>query len=315
MDELLERITRGLGESEDLVTALAEQLGASDLSSLLLEVATRRAAARSPAEVRRQYETDRFVRPSAADPLLLNAIERDALTIAAAHGFVPIAPSPLAPLACCASVATVSQNKIVSTMRGTEVASDSSNLLALEAAVRRAADPRGPTVSLVANQRVVRAQPLARPEFRPHFQLFVTVAAGRDPGGRAFEAREVERAITVQLELVRVLAARGHLCDRPVVALSPDAPHAPVAERVAAALRAAWPDVPVEIDGARVAASGYYGGLCFGVWIQREHDRFPLGDGGFTDWVAKLTSSRKERCFVGAVGVEALATALAPATR
>ncbi|MFO0685929.1 MAG: hypothetical protein U0234_27970 [Sandaracinus sp.] len=311
MDEILKRVLREAGP-EAMVEALAERLSPSDLSSLLLEVAARRAAARTPAEVRRQYESDRFVRPGTADALLANALERAALETAAARGFSPILPSPLAPLAACASVATVSQNKIVSTMRGTEVASDTSNLLALEASVRRAADPSGPVVSLCASQRVVRAQPLARPEFRPHFHLFVTVAAGRDPGGRTFEAREVERALVVQLDLVRALAARGHRCEHAIVALSPDRTHTPVAERVAAALGGRFPGVPVEIDGARIAKSGYYRGLCFGLWIQRESDRFPLGDGGLTDWVAKLTSSRKERCLVGAVGLEALASALGP---
>lgn len=158
----------------------------------------------------------------------------------------------------------------------------------------------------------MRAQALARPEFSAHFQLFATVAAGRDPGGRVFEARELERAILVQLRLLAALAARGHACERLSVALSPDAAHGPAADAVATRLRARFPDVPVEIDGGRIAKSGYYRGVCFGVWVHRAEYRFPLGDGGSVDWVAKLTSSRKERCLVGALGTEALATVFAP---
>jgi hypothetical protein len=308
MTDILARIQKSL--PPDLLATLAEHLSASELSSLLLEVAQRRAAKRTPAEVRRQYEKDRFVRPSEADPRMLNAIERVAFD--AAEGFTPFTTAPLAALGTCASVATVSQNKIVSTMRGTEVASDTSNLLALECAVRRAADPRGPSVALCASQRLVRAQALERPEFTAHFQLFATVIAGRDPGGRAFEEDAIVRTITVQLTLLRALAERGFACGTLTVALSPDAAFTPIAERAAVTLRARFPDVPVELDGARIAESGYYRGLCFGVWVHRESDRFPLGDGGFTDWVAKLTASRKERCFVGALGTEALATALAP---
>lgn len=139
MNDILTRIARRAG-SPELLAALTERLGTSDLSTLLLEVAARRAGARAPAEVLRQYEADRFVRPSKADPRITNAIEARALEVAASEGFEPVAPAPLAPLAACAAVATVSQNKIVSTMRGTEVASDTSNLLALECAVRRLAE-------------------------------------------------------------------------------------------------------------------------------------------------------------------------------
>ena len=310
MRDVVEKLAAAAG-APDLVAILSERLSTSELSTLLLEVAQRRAAARTPAEVRRQYERDRFVRPSKADPRVLNAIERAAFE--AAVGFTPIACSPLAPLAACGSVATVSQNKIVTTMRGSEVASDASNLLALECAVRRAADPSGPPVALTASQRMVRAQALERPEFSAHFQLFVTVMAGRDPGARAFEQDAVTRTLMVQLTLLRALAAQGFACGQLSVALSPDGTHTPIAERVAATLRARFSDVPIEIDGARLAASGYYQKLCFGTWVHRDTDRFPLGDGGFTDWVAKLTSSRKERCFVGALGTEALATVFAPA--
>src|SRR5437763_1100886 len=118
MEDLLARIARKAGSTE-LVEMLSERLSASELTSLLLEVAARSAGALKPSDVRRQYEGDRFVRPSHADPRLLNAIERAAFD--AAVGFEAITPAPLAPLAACASVATVSQNKIVSTMRGSEV--------------------------------------------------------------------------------------------------------------------------------------------------------------------------------------------------
>jgi hypothetical protein len=308
MSDILARVVRDAGAA-DLVEVLAERLSASDLSTLLLEVARRRAERRTPADTRRQYESDRFVRPSKADPRVLNVIEQAAFDAAA--GFEPIAVAPLAPLAACAAVATVSQNKIVSTMRSSEVASDTSNLLALECAIRRVRAPND-EVALCASQRLVRAQALARPEFSAHFQLFATVIAGRDVGGRTFEERALVRTIGTQLSLLATLAARGFACERLSVTLSPDATHTPVAERVALTLRSRFPSVPMTIDGTRIAASGYYGGVCFGVYVERESDRFPLGDGGLTDWIAKLTSRRNERCCVGALGTEALATIFAP---
>ncbi len=80
-------------------------------------------------------------------------------------------------------------------------------------------------------------------------------------------------------------------------------------------------DGTVPVVPAVVLAQAWRGGpqpllyarLCFGTWIERAEGRMPLGDGGFTDWVAKLAASRKERCFVGALGIEALATVVTPA--
>ncbi len=50
------------------------------------------------------------------------------------------------------------------------------------------------------------------------------------------------------------------------------------------------------------------------MWVRHASsgDELPLGDGGLTDWLAKLVSSRKERYFVGAIGTELLATLFAP---
>ncbi len=63
--EIVERIERELG-IPGLAEMLATQLAPTDLQSLLLEVARRRAAATMPADILRRYATDRFVRPAAS---------------------------------------------------------------------------------------------------------------------------------------------------------------------------------------------------------------------------------------------------------
>lgn len=310
MSAILDRIQRELGA--DLAAALAA-LPASDLTSLLLEVAARRASARAPAEVLRQYASDRFVRPSAAAPRHLLEVEGAALA-SLPEGYTALALSPLSPLGTTVAVAPASQNKIVTTLRGTDVLSDASNVLALETALRRRADPSAPAIGLATSARMTRAQALARPEHRAHFQLFVTTLGGRDPGGRAFHRRAVLEAVTVQLALLERLAALGYAIGARRLVLSPDAAHRPIAEPVADALARSHPGVPVTIDAARITAGRYYQGLCFTLWLTHAvtSDELPLGDGGFTDWTAKLTGSRKERFFVGALGTEMLATLFAP---
>jgi hypothetical protein len=67
------------------------------------------------------------------------------------------------------AVALASQNKIVSTIRGTEVVSDPTNVLALECAKRLQAEP-GAHVRLTTSHRCVRAQPFPKlPGFAAHF--------------------------------------------------------------------------------------------------------------------------------------------------
>lgn len=310
---ILARIERESGGA-GLLEPLSERLAQSELSSLLIEVAARRSAKRAPRELLAQYASDRFVRPSRADARVLLRVERAALE-ALPTSYTPLVLSPLAPLGTCSVVATASQNKIVSTVRGTEVISDATNVLALESATRRLASRDGGPVRLAASARMTRAQALARPEHSAHFQLFVTTIAGRDPGGRRLQTEGLIEAITTQLTMLRALASEGFACARARVTLSPDEEHTRVARDAASTIGERFADVPIAVDGTRIAKSGYYRGLCFGVHVEHEGESFPIGDGGLTDWLAKLTSSRKERFLVGAMGTELLATLLAPRGR
>ena len=70
MDDILRRIERELGV-EDAAERLATRIQSADLHSLLLHVFERRAGARTPADVLADYATNRFARPSAADPAAL----------------------------------------------------------------------------------------------------------------------------------------------------------------------------------------------------------------------------------------------------
>jgi len=99
---------------------------------VLLEVLERRAHHRDPPAVLAQFERDGFTRPTAIDQRVL--VELDGHLLAAAQGFEAIALSPLAPLGTGSAVGLASQNKIVSALRGTEVVSDPTNVLALESA-------------------------------------------------------------------------------------------------------------------------------------------------------------------------------------
>ncbi len=108
---------------DDPRAALETNLPPTDLQTLLLGVVRTRAAALTPAQVMQRWRQDRFVRPSAVDPRRLARLEARLWELLPA-GFVGVELSPVVPLGVCSAVAGVDQNRVVSTVRGTEVVSD-----------------------------------------------------------------------------------------------------------------------------------------------------------------------------------------------
>ena len=188
----MERNWAHAGIQEAAYAALAQGLAASELWSLLLGVVEQRAAQRSAADVQQQWEQDRFVCPAYVDQRTLNQL--DSHLLAAASAFEALELSPLAPLGSCSAVALASQNKIVSTVRGTEVVSDPTNLLALESA-RRLRKNGGQTVKLTTNHRCVRAQAVPKVSgYAAHFRLFCITSAGPRTQGSGVSGRVIVRA-------------------------------------------------------------------------------------------------------------------------
>jgi hypothetical protein len=187
-DEILARIEREAGVP-GLAEILGEQIAPTDLQSLLLAVARRRAAGTSPADVLRKYETDRFVRPADVDPGRLDELERCALSLLPAD-FERLVLSPVCPLGTSSVLGGVSQDWVVTAVRGGEVVSDPTNVLALECGVRRRSD-RTKTVRLCACHRTLRAQAFA-PPFSQHFRLLALCAAGRAGDADELLAEQIE---------------------------------------------------------------------------------------------------------------------------
>lgn len=74
-------------------------------------------------------------------------------------------------------------------------------------------------------------------------------------------------------------------------------------------LKNRFPSFAFEIDLDRAAGIGYYPGICFKIFaINRAGHRYPLVDGGCTDWTKILLSSKKERVLVSGFGTELFET-------
>lgn len=264
--------------------ALAKDLPASELWSLLLDVAERRAAARSPATVQQQWEKDRFVCPAYIDQRTLNELDGHLLRAAAEYEAIEL--SPLAPLGSCSSIALVSQNKIVSTVRGTEVVSDPTNLLALESARRLRADP-SQNIRLATNHRCVRAQPVPnQPGFAAHFRLFCMTSAGRERENHGLLAQFLSEHIQTHLRALDLLEQYGYTFPDRIIRVLAAADRLSVGERIANAISA-----PAVLE---TLTHEYYDGLRFQISARAPNgEQMPLIDGGSFDWLRKLTSNQK----------------------
>jgi hypothetical protein len=276
-------IIASVGEST--FERLATTLSGSELQSVLLEVMQRRAKARRPADVLSQYQRDPFCRPAAVDQRTSVAI--DGHLLAAARGFEAIELSPIAPFGVCSAVALTDQNRVVSALRSTEVASDPTNVLALECAVRLRASPASP-VHLATCQRVVRAQPTPKlPGYAPHFRIFVLATAGIEAQEHAFTVDAFVRHVRTMQEGLDRLEQHGYAFGTRRVDVLATAERAPVADRIAERLGPSAARKPLEHPY-------YSGGLRYMLWVTSPSgDVVPLVDGGAFDWVAKLGSNRR----------------------
>jgi hypothetical protein len=265
--------------------ALAHELAASELSSLLLSVFEQRAAQRAPAEIRQQWQRDRFVAPAPVEQRTFNAL--DSHLLSAASTFESLELSPLAPFAACSAVALTSQNRTVSTIRGTEVVSDPTNLLAIESAARLAKQPRQ-VIKLATSHRCVRAQPYPeKPGFAAHFRLFVLTTAGHERKDHGLLTESLSEHIRTHLSAMDRLEQHGYAFPQRVVRLLATAQRRAVAERVMISL----PGTPTAIEPLE---HDYYDGLRFMISARSAAgEDIPFIDGGAFNWMRKLTSNRK----------------------
>jgi hypothetical protein len=279
--------------------ALAEGLPASEVWSLLLGVLARRAERRSPPELLRQWEQDRFVQPAFIDQRTLNAL--DGHLLAAAAGFEAIELSPLAPLGSCSAVGLASQNKTVSTARGTEVVSDPTNGMALECA-RRLRRDSDQIIRLATCHRCVRAQEIPkRPGHAAHFRIFCLATAGRERKDHDFTVEALAEQIAIHLSALDRLGQHGYTISDVRVKVLATPTRAGLADRIAATVR-----------GASVSretfAHPYYDGLRFMINARSPEgtDLF-LSDGGAFDWLRKITSNRRLAFVASGMGSQLVA--------
>jgi len=319
----------------DLLERLSERTTASELHSLLLELARIRAARRTPTDLMAQFERDRMVSPGRVDPRALGRLTLAAFDAAPAYDAVDLAP--VEPIGTNTVVAGVDQNNVLATVRGTEVVADSTVALALEAARRRHAGEE--VVRVCAAHRVLRQQSLEPPALQ-HFLLFALVTGARTRSDHRAEVEAMAEHVRSHLAIVQAACALGAAVGQTVVRISDtvvhvaaagsgapiepdvssprDAMPSDIARRLGRRLRrlelaaeALTPIVAesnsrVLVDLTRTDGVAYYDGLQLRIDATTDGEERELVDGGSVDWAARLLSDRREHLFTSGIGLERL---------
>lgn len=298
---IINRLLKKIGDTQ-LLEKL-KQLPPTELQSLLLEIFRQAATDITPQQLLKSYEINRFVAPSAVDPISFYKMELGMLEMAKANSFETLELSPLAPLGNCSAIGLADQNKIVSATRGTEVVADATNLMALECAVRRKRSKFDESnIHLCSIHRHVRAQAIEGGKgFTPHFKIFTAITSGKDRGSLEFE----KTALLTHLSFYKKFFV-DHLklnADLVIKGFNPDITRSrrlyEFISKQLTGFNFSFTEVPEE-------KHRYYQHTRFSLNIEHKGQSLNMGDGGFVDWGAKLTSNGKERMFTSGVGVELL---------
>jgi hypothetical protein len=306
--KILERIERAIG-IPGLVSLLVERLKPTDLQSVLLEVYRLLAHRRNPSAVLADYATDRFVRPSTISPMILLEWEITAFSVLPSE-FQAVALSPVCPLGTNSVIASVDQNWALSTIRNTEVVSDSTNVLALECALQRSeilrTNPKSKTaVHLAASHRLLRTQQYNNPNATPHFSAFALCSAGQDQGNLQFELSTLVLHITFYLRALSALFGSDIPLRVAVTDFGSDTRQELLTTQILSSIQERFSNVDCVVDSQRTRGRNYYADLCFHVYMGTPSDQWiELADGGSVNWTQTLLSNAKERCVISGIGSE-----------
>ena len=162
---------------------LTEKLSNSDLQSLLIEtfrmqIPEKQLLQRSSMNIR----NNRFYGPSEFPQAILNRFDVLAFSLLSGD-WQSLDLSPVTPLGTCTSISNLSQNRMLSTIRNSEVVADSTNTMALKAALMRKEYLDGnakstQTINCCSSHRLLRTQDFEEKNSVPIFVFLHWLAQG-----------------------------------------------------------------------------------------------------------------------------------------
>ncbi len=296
MKKIIEAIEELHKDLPALLSVLNE-LSRTEFNSVLLELFKNHSDKMRPTDLVKQYKQNRFVLPSTVNVLAYKALELEWLQYADNQGFKPIILSPMTPLSTTASVAEIHQNNVISALRGTEVVSDATNVLAVKIAADFKKDQPNDVVKYATTHRHVRGQSFTNPAFTAHFGAFCLVSGGLDTGSYQFEIKQLFAHIQLQSKLLsEKLGSKNLLIKFYIRQENPSFLRLLQSELHALSS-------PFEIIKA-YQKGDYYKTVQFQIDLKYKGRNFNLVDGGLVDWTQKMIPNKKHRLFISGCGIE-----------
>jgi predicted acetyltransferase len=281
----------------------AVKLSMSEINTLLLELFRTKVRDMRPVEILRQYEQNRFTKPSELDPVLVHRFTADLLDAAVKYGYTALELSPVTVLGACSVIAPVDQNKVLSALRGTEVVSDATNALALYVCALKNWEDRKKTERLryCAVHRHLRTQQFQGKNQLSHFILYGMVISGRDEGNLKFEKEALRETFAFYHEY---LSGQSRLEKIRFIIRARNGGRENFTRDIIDYLSRGNPwDIREEPASPE---NNYYQGVQFKIKAVYKDTEYEIGDGGFVDWAGKLLQNKKERMLISGIGLERL---------
>ena len=301
-DAIMNRILSQLGYADVLDKLLS--LPKSDFNTLLLNIFNKQTENITPIDVVKAFQTNRFSVPSEIDPVIYHNFEAELLSLAQENGIKATLLSPVAPFASCSAFGCVDQNNVVSAVRGTEILSDPTNMLAIIIAkqIKEKKTEGNTNLHYCTTSRVLRSQvfPALR-GYYSHFGIFCIVSSGKDSGSYSCEKDLLLKQLVFYKKLLIekyneklsiVLRKRRGYTDS-------DGFY----ESMAGMVKQQFPGVPLTLD-PDYEENNYYKGMHFSVYMEKDNESVEIGDGGFVDWMQQMTGNKKERCVISGFGLD-----------
>jgi histidyl-tRNA synthetase len=70
-------------------------------------------------------------------------------------------------------------------------------------------------------------------------------------------------------------------------------------------IKSEFPDVSISFD-LNNEDNYYYKGINYNIMMEKDSQKIEIGDGGFVDWIQKMTNNKKERCLISGIGLDRL---------
>lgn len=301
MKRIINRVLSDVGDADLLDKLLS--LPKSDYNTLLLEAYKIQAEKLTPTGLLKAYQSNRFAAPSEVDPIAYHQLETELLRIAEDMGINGILLSPSAPFGSCSVFGCVDQHNVISATRGTETLSDPTNMLAviISDGLKNGVIAKTQPVHYCTTARVVRAQAFSGKGCFAHFGIFCMVSSGKDGGSYSCE----KELLVKQLAYYKRLFSEKYGARLSVVLRkrSGYTDGDGFFERMAKLVRSELPEVPLSLD-LEHEDNNYYKGINFKLYMEKETETIEIGDGGFVDWIAKMTGNRKARCLISGLGMD-----------